>query len=110
MNLNKSKMRSLINNSIDKNQKSIYHGLVIVILSLLMVFRFAVLYYQYNYTDILFNFMYSDSILGTLIILSILSLLIGLSVIFKKQNYKTAYLEVLIIFIFGVIIDQVAIS
>ena len=103
-------MNSLYRILKSKNQKSILHGLLITTSSLFIVFRFALLYYQYNFTDILFNFMYSNLTLAILILLSIIGFSIGLLVITKKQNYQTAYFEILLLLVIGLIVDQIAIS
>ncbi|PNW28709.1 hypothetical protein BKP44_07265 [Formosa algae] len=96
------------NNRLNKN--TIINGTVQILLSIFWIYHYAILLYQYHFTDILFAFMYPDWTLILFILMGVLGILTGAYVILGKKKIKTGYLQILGFLIIGIIIDLIVIS
>lgn len=88
-----------------RQTRQIAHGLLDISFSVFWLIHFSVLYYKYNYTDILFGFMYTTWILFIYILFSIIGIVFGCQVACGLRSVRNGHLSVLALFIIGLIID-----
>lgn len=89
------------------NKNILFNGIVQILLSIIWIYNYATLLYQYHYTDILFAFMYPNWTLIFFILIGLLGILIGSYVILGKKKIKTGYLQILGLLIIGIITDLI---
>lgn len=87
-----------------------FNGVIQIILSLFWIYNYAILLYQYHFTDILFAFMYPNWTLVLFILMGVLGIIIGLSTLLGKNNIKTSYFQIFGLLIIGIIIDLIVLG
>ena len=93
-----------------KKNINIVLGLIQVLLSVYWIYEMIFLYYNYNYTDILFAFMYPNWVLVSNILLSTVNLYFGIKLLNKKVTIQRSYLTMLILITVGGLINILSIA
>jgi hypothetical protein len=92
-------------NKLNKKTKDIIAGSLMVFVNFFWVRHFALLYYGYHYTDILYFFMYPDWILFLNITIGLTGILIGTLLIINHLKLRTALLTDMPLLIIGFILS-----
>lgn len=86
------------------------NGLVQIVLSLIWLWHYGSLLYQYNYTNLQFIFVYPNWALVVFLVLGILGVLIGLSVLLEKKSVKAGYFQFFVLFTIGLVTDIIVVA